>query len=118
MRPVYWMIAVFWLLFLFVILPERKRKTAAAVHHIKRKGKKERETMEALAKQFIGKECIVYTITSNDAAIQGTIKAVSESGMLLEDAQGNLQAINLEYVTRIREYPRNRKGKKKSVITD
>lgn len=74
--------------------------------------------MEALAKQFIGKECIIYTITSNDATIQGTIKDVSESGLLLEDAQGQLQAVNLEYVTRIREYPRNKKGKKKSVIMD
>ena len=74
--------------------------------------------MEALAKQFMGKECIIYTITSNDGSVQGTLLEVSAGGMLIEDAQGQRQAVNLEYVTRIREYPRNRKGKKKSVILD
>ena len=74
--------------------------------------------MEILAKQFIGKECIIYTITSNDGSVQGVIKEVSGGGMVLEDMQGQLQVVNLEYVTRIREYPRNKKGKKKSVILD
>ena len=74
--------------------------------------------MEALAKQFTGKECIIYTITSNDGSVQGTIREVSAGGMLVEDAQGQLQVVNLEYVTRIREYPRTKKGKKKSVILD
>ncbi|MDE7219008.1 MAG: hypothetical protein K2O45_05230 [Oscillospiraceae bacterium] len=74
--------------------------------------------MEALAKQFIGKECIIYTITSNDGSVQGTIREVSGGGMLIEDARGQMQAVNLEYVTRIREYPRNKKGKKETVILD
>ena len=118
MRPVYGMAAAFWLLFLVVILPGRRQKTAAVARHIRRKEKKEREAMENLAKQFIGKECVIYTITSNDGSVQGTIKEVSGGGMILEDIQGQLQAVNLEYVTRIREYPRNKKGKKKSVILD
>ena len=74
--------------------------------------------MENLAKQFIGKECVIYTITSNDGSVQGTIKDVSDGGILIEDPFKQLQAVNLEYVTRIREYPRNKKGKKKSVILD
>ena len=118
MRPIYLMFGVCWLLFLFVFLPQRKRQMAAVAHHMKRNRKEEREAMEALAKQFTGKECIIYTITSNDGSVQGTIREVSAGGMLIEDAQGQLQAVNLEYVTRIREYPRNKKGKKKSVILD
>ena len=74
--------------------------------------------MDTLAKQFIGQKCVIYTITSNDGSVAGTIKEVSGGGMLIEDAQGQLQAVNLEYVTRIREYPRTKKGKKKSVILD
>lgn len=74
--------------------------------------------METLAKQFIGKECVIYTITSNDGSVQGIIREVSGGGMLLEDPRGQRQAVNLEYVTRIREYPRNKKGQKKSVILD
>lgn len=112
----YW-IPVLWLLFFVISQQRKKQKTAAVVHHIKNK-KKEAEAMEALAKQFTGKECIIYTINSNDGSIAGIIREVSGSGMLIEDARGQLQAVNLEYVTRIREYPRNKKGKKESVILD
>ena len=113
----YWMLAV---LFVVVFLPQlrSRRRNAAIARHIRRKGKEETEAMEALAKQFTGKECIIYTITSNDGSVQGTIKDVSGGGILIEDPFGQLQAVNLEYVTRIREYPRNKKGKKKSVILD
>ena len=37
----------------------------------------------------------------NDGSIAGIIREVSGSGMLIEDARGQLQAVNLEYVTRI-----------------
>ena len=112
----YW-IPVLWLLFFVISQQGKKQKTAAVVHHIKNK-KKEAEAMEALAKQFTGKECIIYTINSNDGSIAGIIREVSGGGMLIEDARGQLHAVNLEYVTRIREYPRNKKGKKESVILD
>ncbi len=112
----YW-IPVLWLLFFVISQQRKKQKTAAVVRHIKNR-KKETEAMEALAKQFTGKECIIYTINSNDGSIAGIIREVSGSGMLIEDARGQLQAVNLEYVTRIREYPRNKKGKKESVILD
>ena len=112
----YW-VAVLWLLFFVVFRQRSEQKTTAVVHHIKNR-KKEAEDMEALAKQFTGRECIIYTINSNDGSIAGIIREVSGGGLLLEDAQGQLQAVNLEYVTRIREYPRNRKGKKKSVVLD
>ena len=112
----YW-VAVLWLLFFVVFRQRSEQKTAAVVHHIKNR-KKEAEDMEALAKQFTGRECIIYTINSNDGSIAGIIREVSGSGMLIEDARGQLQAVNLEYVTRIREYPRNKKGKKESVILD
>lgn len=112
----YW-IPVLWLLFFVISQQRKKQKTAAVVRHIKNR-KKETEAMEALAKQFTGKECIIYTINSNDGSIAGIIREVSGGGMLIEDARSQLQAVNLEYVTRIREYPRNKKGKKESVILD
>ena len=73
--------------------------------------------MEELAKQFVGKDCIIYTITDTSATLTGTVKEVSGGGILIECKRG-LQAINLEYVTRLREYPTNKKGKKASVILD
>lgn len=74
--------------------------------------------MKELAKRFVGQECIVYTITSNDGNVQGVIKEVTDSGMLIEKKTGELEIINLEFVTRIREYPRKKNGKKQSVVLD
>ena len=74
--------------------------------------------MNELAKRFIGQECIIYTITSNEGSVQGVIKEVTDSGMLIEKKAGELEIVNLEFVTRIREYPRKKNGKKQSVVLD
>lgn len=71
--------------------------------------------MEMLAKQFIGKECLVYTVTDTMGNIQGIVKEVTGGGLIPECSDG-LQAANLEYVTRIREYSRNENGKKKTFL--
>ena len=72
--------------------------------------------MKELAQKFIGKECLIYTIASDSSsAAKGTIKEITDNGLLIE-CDGNLQAINLEFVTRIREWPRKKNGKKKEVI--
>ena len=72
--------------------------------------------MKELAKQFIGKECIIYTVTSNDASIQGVIREIDDGGMVIERNSGETEIINLDFITRIREYPRKKNGKKKSII--
>lgn len=103
------------LLIVFAIMQRKKRKIAAIINH--RKNHKNGETlkMKELAQQFIGKECMVYTIASDSSSVIGTIKEVTENGLLIEK-DGNLQAINLEYVTRIREWPRKKNGKKKEIV--
>ena len=72
--------------------------------------------MIELAKRFIGKECIVSAFDSNHQFV-GFIKEVTDGAVLIEK-DGQLEAINLDFVIRIREYPRNKKGKKKSVVMD
>ncbi len=72
--------------------------------------------MKELAEQFIGKECIIYTVTGFDSGIQGTIKEVTDGGVIVKKKDG-LEAVNLEYITRIREWPRNAKGKKKQIFS-
>jgi len=34
------------------------------------------------------------------------------------EKNGTVEAINLDFVIRIREFPKNKKGKKKSVVLD
>lgn len=74
--------------------------------------------MKELAKQFIGKECIIYTITSNDGSVQGVIKEMNDGGMIIEKNSGDREIINLNFVTRIREYPRKKNGRKKNLVLD
>ena len=95
--------------FLLIILPmlERRKRRNAII--------KENNKMKELAKQFIGKECIVYTVTGSDGIVKGTIKDVADDGIIIERGDG-IEAVNLEYVTRIREWPRNANGKKKAIF--
>lgn len=74
--------------------------------------------MKELAKQFLEKECIIYTITSNDSSIQGVIKEIDDGGMLIERNTGEKEIINLDFITRICEYPRKKNGRKKGVVLD
>ena len=72
--------------------------------------------MKELATRFIDKECVIYAFDSNHSYM-GVIKEVTDGAILVEK-DGKLEAINLDFVIRIREYPRNKNGKKKSVILD
>lgn len=105
---------------IFYLLLRKKRNTAAAIWQIQHRRKQNGEivAMKKLAEQFIGNECIIYTITSNDGSIVGTIREIEDGGMIVENASGNKEIVNLDFVTRIREYPRNKNGKKKSFIID
>ena len=105
--------------FLLIILPmlERLRRRNAIIKHVlyNKKRNKENNIMKELAKLFIGLECIVYTVTGSDGIVKGTIKDVADDGIIIERGDG-IEAVNLDYVTRIREWPRNANGKKKAIF--
>ena len=104
------------LIFISLSIRARQRRIAAVRHILKRKKqKKEIGDMKELAMQFIGKECIIYTVMSMDSGIQGRIKEVTDGGIIVEKKDG-IEAVNLEYITRIREWPRNANGKKKQIF--
>lgn len=108
-------------LLLLAVIPwiARRRRIAAVRHILKRKKQsKENSAMKELAKQFIGRECIIYTITSNDGSVQGVIREIGDGGLLIERSSGELEVVNLDFITRIREYPRKKNGRKKGVILD
>lgn len=72
--------------------------------------------MKELAKSFIGKECVISSFDGSHQ-YEGVIKEVTDGAILLEK-DGKMEALNLDFVMRIREYPRNKKGKKKLVVAD
>ena len=104
------------LLLIILTMLERRRRRNAIIKHVlyNKKRNKENNKMKELAKRFIGKECIVYTIMGSDGIVKGTIKDVADDGIIIERGDG-IEAVNLEYVTRIREWPRNANGKKKAI---
>ena len=72
--------------------------------------------MKELAVRFIDKECLIYSFDGSHQ-YEGVIKEVTDGAILIEK-DGKCEAINLDFIMRIREYPRNKSGKKKSVILD
>ena len=112
MNPTYFVIFA---MLLIIFIMNRYSKMYIAKKFIKNKQRKDKAYMLELAKRFIDKECLIYTFNSNQ--IDGVIKEVS-NGALLVEKRGTLEAVNLDFVVRIREYPRNKDGKKKSVVLD
>lgn len=72
--------------------------------------------MKELATRFIDKECIITSFDGSNQYI-GVIKEVIDGAILIEKDH-EIEAINLDFVIRIREYPRNKKGKKKIVLAE
>ena len=71
--------------------------------------------MLTLAKTMIGKECLIYTFSGTQ--ITGMISEVTD-GAIRVDREKESEIVNLDFVVRIREFPRKKNGKKKSVILD
>lgn len=110
MNPAYIAIIVIFI----VLFVQRHNNTVWIKQFIKAKRLEGNTQMLELAKSFIGKECMIYTITSQ---LSGVIKEVSGSAILLESGN-TLEAVNLDFVVRIREHPRKKNGKKKAIVLD
>lgn len=109
---IYIPIIALWII-IFVMLRNRRKAVVIKQMLEKRKigGSSE---MKELAERFIGKECIINAF---DHQFTGVIKEVTDGAILVEK-DGKLEAINLAFILRIREYPCNKNGKKKSVVLD
>ena len=103
-------------LWIIIFIMFRNRKTAIAKKIVKKRKMEGNTEMKELAERFIEKECIIYSFDSSHQ-YEGIIKEVTDGAILVEK-DGKLEVINLDFVIRIREYPKNKKGKKKSVVVD
>lgn len=105
------------ILMLVIIFYEiRKKKIAAVRNVLKNRDREGKQKMVELAKRFVEKECLIYAFDSGHQ-FEGVIKEVSDGAILVEK-DGRIEAINLDYVIRIREYPKSKKGKKKTIVLD
>ncbi len=98
---------------LFIVIYSSKRDEKIILKQIKKmKNKEERAEMTELAKRFIGKECVISTFNSQ---VVGVIKEVTDGAVLIENNE-NPEIINIDYIVKIKEYPRNKNGKKKIIV--
>ena len=105
-------IIILWIIIIYVLLSNRK---AVIARQIIKKRKTEGNTeMKELAKRFIDKECVITSFDGNHQ-YEGIIKEVTDGAILLEKDE-KMEAVNLDFVIRIREYPKNKKGRKKLVV--
>ena len=82
---------------------------------MKRRNAGGKQVMKALAERFIEKECIIYTYNGQ---LEAVIKEVTDGGLLIKRKDNAEEVVNLDFVIRIREYPRKKNGKKKELILD
>ena len=100
---------------IIIIFLIRNKRNIIAKKIVEKRKTGENSKMKDMAVKFIDKDCLVYTFDGRQ--YDGIIKEVSEGAVLIEKDE-KLEALNLDFVLRIREYPKNKKGKKKSVVLD
>lgn len=103
-------------LIILIIFSGKRRKNLIILKKIKKskikRSKGEASEMFELAKRFVDKDCIIYSFDGSQQ--HGTIKEVTDNAILIEE-KGELIAANLEFIAKIKEYPKNKKGKRKSI---
>lgn len=112
MNPAIW-VGIFLPLFV-ILMQRRKRKNMWAAKRQALMKKKGKLHMEELAKRLIGKECIVYLM---DNQVTGVLREVNDGAILLHNGK-DTDVVNLSFVMRIREYPVDKNGKRKSIVLD
>ena len=70
--------------------------------------------MREAAEKFLDKECYFYLLSGE---VKGRIREVTDHSVLIETPQGR-QALNLDFIVRILEYPQKKQGKKKPDALD
>lgn len=78
--------------------------------------KEERMKMYELISRFIDKEVIITVMNSETVGVTGFVREVKDNWVVLETTDKGLDALNIDYITRIREYPRKANGKKKQIF--
>ncbi len=113
MQPWFWWILIFILLFVIPAKRAWQHRQAMVSKRNRIKRRKGENAMNELIKSYIGKEVIIWAGSSS--GVTGTITKIEENWVELEDKYGT-QILNTDYISRIQEYPRNKNGRKKTVI--
>ncbi len=98
----------YFLLFLLpiiIVLIRQKKNKDWLIEYIKHKHRKENHIMKEAVTKFIDKECLIYLLNGQ---VNGIIREVTDNSLLVE-TKTERQILNLDFVIRIREFPKNKK---------
>lgn len=78
--------------------------------------------IEGAFERFLGQEVLVYTKSVGNASgsvIECVLDEIGEGWVMITQGaenESNISIVNIDNIIRIREYPRNKNGKKKMVF--
>lgn len=112
LNPAIW-IAIFLPIWIGIIvnLNNKKELQKSIIFKLKKKREELRMSNEVI-KKFIGKDCIITTFQTQ---INGVIETIEENWVILR-VEDKTEIVNIDYISRIREYPLKKNGKKKLII--
>lgn len=105
-------IIILLIVFLFIFRQEKAMNIRRIIRKRKKKGL---IYMNDIFNKYIGKDCIVYISNSSSGMIECNVTGISDNWLTVKTRDGE-EAINFDYIVRIKEHPVNKNGKKKSVI--
>lgn len=111
----YW-ISICMLILVLSLLYQQRGELRQVVRRIQKRRKGGKAMSETL-QQFLGRECVITL--ANGSGITGVVKAIDGNWVTVQTGkldEENINLLSLDYIMRIREYPKNKNGKRKSVI--
>jgi hypothetical protein len=74
--------------------------------------------MSKAFEKFVGKDCIITTM---NGTIKGIVESIDDNWIVIksnESIADSRDMVNVDYISRIREHPINKMGKKKSLLLE
>ncbi len=110
---------IFLFIIIFISAVNERNAILATLRRRKKNSSKGDLQMNELILKFIGKKCIIATMSNSlGGSVTGVIKEIREGWIEVETQNGQTDIINVDYIVRIREYPLNKKGKEKKIVLE
>lgn len=112
LNPAIW-IAIFLPIWISIIvnLNNKKELQKSIIFRLKKKREGIRMSNEVI-KNFIGKDCIISTFQTQ---VTGVIESIEDNWVIIRVGE-QIEIVNIDYISRIREYPLKKNGKKKMIV--
>ncbi|PRR81882.1 DUF6897 domain-containing protein [Clostridium vincentii] len=114
MNPAIWVSLFMPLLIYYVVFGGKKKEWQKYIIRKIKNTKEGRIEMNKIINNFIGKECLIYTFQTQ---LTGVIESLEDNWISVR-TEDSCEIVNIDYISRIREFPKNKKGKKKSFVLD